>query len=354
MSTTYLITGGAGFIGSYLCESLLQDGHRVFVIDDLSTGSLSNIEPLLGHPNFQFARASITDSLVLDRMACESNVIFHLAAAVGVNLVVEHPVHTIETNVMGTEAVLRAALRYGSRVFVASTSEVYGKSQRIPFREEDDILLGPSSKSRWGYAASKLVDEFLGFAYVREFGLQMTAFRLFNTVGPRQTGRYGMVIPEFVGRALRNQPIRVFGDGSQSRCFCHVRDVVRALRGLVAQPAVTGKVVNIGATDEVTILQLAQLIKKKTKSKSSIVKVPYDEAYASGFEDMLRRVPDITRIGDLIGWKPEASLSTILDDVIAYERNRLKETTPPFATPKAVLAAASLPPALLPETASRK
>lgn len=320
---TYLLTGGAGFIGSHLSERLLAAGHRVLVVDDLSTGSRDNIAHLLDRPRYQFARAGITDRLVLDRMASEADVIIHLAAAVGVNLVVEHPVHTIETNVMGTEVVLKTALRYNTRVLLASTSEVYGKGARIPFREDDDVLLGPTSKSRWGYAASKMVDEFLGLAYVREFGLDVVCFRLFNTVGPRQTGRYGMVIPEFVGRALRGEPIRVFGDGTQSRCFCHVRDVVRALHGLADHPDSGGQVVNVGGAEEISILQLANTIKDMTKSSSPIVLVPYDEAYAPGFEDMQRRVPDTTKIRELVDWRPESTLVDILRDVIDYERSRL-------------------------------
>ncbi len=319
---TYLITGGAGFIGSHLADSLLADGHRVLVIDDLSTGRYENIAHLNRNPDFHFARASITNKLVLDRMASEADIIYHLAAAVGVNLVVEHPVRTIETNVMGTEAVLQVALRYSSRLLVASTSEVYGKGLSIPFREDDDVLLGATSKNRWGYAASKMVDEFLSLAYRREFGVEAICFRLFNTVGPRQTGAYGMVIPAFVGRALTGQPIRVFGDGQQSRCFCHVRDVVRALRGLADSDAAVGNVVNIGGVDEVSILELAEQIKQMTNSNSEIQLVPYDQAYAPGFEDMRRRVPDIGRIGEMIGWSPRLPLREILADVIDYERSR--------------------------------
>lgn len=320
MASTYLITGGAGFIGSHLAEALIERGQRVLVIDDLSTGSLANIAALRTHPQFHFARASITDRLVLDRLAGEAEIVVHLAAAVGVNLVVEHPVQTIETNVMGTEAVLQSALRYGCKVLVASTSEVYGKGARVPFHEDDDVLLGASNKSRWGYAASKMVDEFLSLAYVREFGLEVACVRLFNTVGPRQTGRYGMVIPQFVRAALTGAPIRVFGDGEQSRCFCHVRDTVRGLLALVEQPRALGKVVNLGGTEEVTIQALAERIRTLTASASPIVRVPYDEAYAPGFEDMRRRVPDIGRIGELVGWQPQHGLDEILRDVVVYER----------------------------------
>lgn len=317
---TYLITGGAGFIGSHLADGLLAGGHRVFALDNLSTGRLRNIQHLLDHPRFQFVRASLTDEVVLDRLASEADTIVHLAAAVGVQLIVERPTHTIETNVMGTEAVLKTALRYRCRVLIASTSEVYGKGSKIPFSEDDDVLLGATSKSRWGYAASKMVDEFLGLAYHQEHGLAVVPFRLFNTVGPRQTGRYGMVIPRFVAQALRGKPITVFGDGGQSRCFCAVVDVVRAIAGLAEQPAAVGQVFNIGGHEEVTIRELAERIRAITDSPSEIVYVPYSEAYASGFEDMRRRVPDTTRINRLLGWRPEVTL----DDVLVGLRDHLQ------------------------------
>ncbi len=320
---TFLITGGAGFIGSHLAEAILAGGGRVLAIDDLSTGALDNISGLLDHPDFRFARASITDQVVLERLASESDVVIHLAAAVGVQLIVEHPVRTIETNVVGTEEVLRAALRYDCRVLLASTSEVYGKGSRFPFAEEDDVLLGATSRSRWGYAASKMVDEFLGLAYWREYGLEVIPFRLFNTIGPRQTGRYGMVVPRFVGQALADEPITVFGDGSQRRCFCDVRDVISAILGLSDHPDSPGRVFNIGATEEVSILDLAERVKRKTGSNSSIEIVPYDEAYPPGFEDMQRRIPSIDRINALLGWEPTRSLEEILDDVVAWERERL-------------------------------
>ena len=324
-TSTYLITGGAGFIGSHLAEAILAGGHKVQAIDDLSTGNLNNIAHLMGNPNFQFARANITDTIVMDRLASQAHIIIHLAAAVGVQLIVEHPVHTIETNVMGTEAVLQAALRYNCRVLLASTSEVYGKGSKIPFSEEDDVLLGSTSKSRWAYAASKMVDEFLGLAYQREYGLEVVPFRLFNTVGPRQTGRYGMVIPRFVRQALRDEAITVYGDGSQSRCFCDARDVVRAIVGLAQHPDATGKVHNIGGTEEVTIRQLAERIKALAGSNSSIVTIPYAEAYAPGFEDMQRRVPDTSRIKELLGWQAHRSLDEILQGVIDFERGRLTQ-----------------------------
>lgn len=314
-SLTVLVTGGAGFIGSHFADALLGQGHRVLVIDDLSTGRIENIQHLLGRSDFHFARASVTDAIVLDRLMSETRVVVHLAAAVGVKLIVERPVHTIETNVMGTEAVLKSALRYGCRTLIASTSEVYGKGARIPFAEEDDVLLGSTSKSRWAYAASKMVDEFLGLAYVREYGLPVVPFRLFNTVGPRQSSHYGMVIPRFMQAALEGHPIQVYGDGTQSRCFCDVADVVRALMGLINHPEVSGTVFNIGGKEEISILGLAEKVKAIAKSSSEIRFVPYSEAYAPGFEDMQRRFPDTTRIEKLLGWKPEYTLEQILTRV---------------------------------------
>jgi UDP-glucose 4-epimerase len=319
-SSNYLLTGGAGFIGSHLAERLLVQGHKVTAVDDLSTGRVENLAGIRGHERFEFVRASIMDAVVMDRLASRADVIVHLAAAVGVQLIVEHPVRTIETNIMGTEAVLKAALRYGCRTLLASTSEVYGKGSRIPFWEDDDVLLGATSKSRWAYAASKMVDEFLGLAYHREFGLDVVVFRLFNTVGPRQSGRYGMVIPRFVRQALAGEPITVYGDGEQTRSFCDVRDVVRALADLACSDAATGRVFNIGATEETTINTLAEMIRDLAGSASEIVKVPYAEAYAPGFEDMRRRVPDLRKIRELIGWEAERGLEEILEGVIEYER----------------------------------
>jgi len=309
---TWFVTGAAGFIGSHLVDALLARGNRVLGLDNLSTGRLQNIEHALAHPRFHFARASLSDEIVLDRLASEADVIVHLAAVVGVELIVERPTHTIETNVMGTEAVLRTALRYRNRVLLASTSEVYGKGSKIPFAEDDDIVLGPTSKSRWGYAASKMIDEFLGLAYHHEHGLDVVPFRLFNTAGPRQTGRYGMVIPRFVGQALRGEPITIFGDGTQRRCFCDVNDVVRAIVGLAEHPDAAGRVFNIGGHEEVTIRQLAERVKSVADSLSEIVYVPYAEAYATGFEDMHRRVPDTTRIHQLLGWSAEIPLDETL------------------------------------------
>ncbi len=321
-SLIYLITGGAGFIGSHLADALLAANHRVLVVDNLSTGRIENIQHLMDHDLFHFARADITDGIVMDRLASQADIIVHLAAAVGVQLIVEHPVHTIETNVMGTEIVLKTALRYNCRVLLASTSEVYGKGSKIPFSEGDDVLLGATDKSRWAYAASKMVDEFLALAYQREFGLSVIPVRFFNTVGPRQTGRYGMVVPRFVRQAIQNEALTVYGDGSQQRCFCDVRDVVQAIVGLSQHPQAAGCVYNIGSTEEITILELANRVKKITKSQSPVVTVPYAEAYAPGFEDMQRRVPDISRIHGLLGWQHSRSLDEILEAVFDYERER--------------------------------
>mgnify|MGYP001245218746 FL=1 len=320
---TFFLTGGAGFIGSHLTEAILAGGDRVLAIDNLSTGSMDNVTHFLGHPDHRFEQASITDRGIVERMASEADVIVHLAAAVGVKLIVEHPVQTIETNVMGTEEILRVALRNKCRVLIASTSEVYGKGSKFPFAEEDDVLLGATSKSRWAYAASKMVDEFLGLAYWREFGLDVVPFRLFNTIGPRQTGQYGMVVPRFIRQALGGEPITVYGDGSQRRCFCDVRDVVTAILGLAGHPDAPGRVYNIGGTEEVSIQELAERVVEMTESDSQIIKVPYSEAYAPGFEDMERRVPDTERIHELLGWKPKRGLREILSDVISYERGRI-------------------------------
>ncbi len=323
-----LITGGAGFIGSHLAEMLLASGHRVTVIDDLSTGRFENIAHLTRHPNFRFAIDTITNEAVLDRLASECSVIYHLAAAVGVKLIVEKPVHTIQDNVMGTEVVLRTALRYRAKVLIASTSEVYGKGTKVPFREEDDVVLGPTSRSRWGYAASKMVDEFLGLAYHSEYDLPVVIFRLFNTVGPRQVGRYGMVIPRFVGQALRGEALTVYGDGGQSRCFMHVSDAVQAITGLAAHPEAVGQVFNVGNSEETTILDLARRVLAAVDGAPAlppaddprIVRIPYEQAYAKGFDDMRRRVPDTSKLRSLLGWEPRYNLEDILRDVIAEKR----------------------------------
>jgi UDP-glucose 4-epimerase len=324
MAMHVLITGGAGFIGSHLTRALLARGDTVAVLDNMSTGNLENIQPLIGQPRFSFAIDDLSNELVLDRLASQADVIVHLAAAVGVQLVVERPTETIETNVMGTHAVLRAARRYRCRTLIASTSEVYGKGVRLPFSEDDDLLLGPSSRSRWSYAASKLLDEFLGLAAHREYGLSVTITRFFNTVGPGQTGRYGMVIPRLVRQALVGEPLTVYGDGEQSRCFCHVQDTVRAMLALLKHPELTaGEIYNIGSRHEITINHLAQTILDRADSASMIRYVPYNEAYAPGFEDMRRRVPDTTKIHTAVGWEPSCTLEQILDDVILFERSRL-------------------------------
>lgn len=316
----YLITGGAGFIGSHLCELLLGQGHRVVAIDDLSTGRLENIAHLKPLPHFQFVRETVDNALVLDRLTSESDVVVHLAAAVGVQLIVQDPVRTIRTNINSTEAVLAAAHRYGCKVLLASTSEVYGKGVRVPFREDDDRLMGPTTRSRWAYAESKAVDEFLGLAYYRQYGLPVVIMRFFNTVGPRQTGRYGMVVPRFVRAALQNEPLTVYGDGTQSRCFADVADVTRAVAQLAEHPKAVGEVFNIGSTEEVTIRQLAERVIALTRSGSEIVYVPYDQAYAPGFEDMQRRVPAIEKLTALIGYAPRHSLDETLKRVIEHER----------------------------------
>lgn len=321
-----LITGGAGFIGAHLTRSLLERGDQVAVLDDLSTGSIENIRAFAHHPLYSFAIDDLRNALVLDRLASQADAIVHLAAAVGVQLVVERPTETIETNVIGTHALLAAARRYRCRTLLASTSEVYGKGVKVPFAEDDDLLLGASSRSRWSYAASKLLDEFLGLAAHREYDLPVTVVRFFNTVGPGQTGRYGMVVPRFVRAGLRSEPIPVYGDGEQSRCFCHVRDTVRAVIDLLDRPEQTsGEIYNIGSSQEVTINQLAQTVIERTDSRSAVQYIPYNEAYAPGFEDMRRRVPDTTKVHDAIGWTPKHNLIQILDDVIDYERLRLTQ-----------------------------
>lgn len=315
-----LITGGAGFIGSHLAEALLKKGDRVTVIDDLSTGRFENIAHLTSNPNFHFAIETITNQTVMDRLVSECDLIFHLAAAVGVDLIVRSPIHTIETNVMGTEMVLKTARRYRTKVMIASTSEIYGKSTKAPFSEDDDRVMGPTTKSRWSYATSKALDEFLALAYHKEVGLPVVVFRLFNTVGPRQRGRYGMVIPRFVQWALRNEPIQIYGDGQQTRCFANVSDVVEAIDRLSECEAAVGDVFNIGSQEEVTIRELAERVRERANSRSEIVTIPYSEAYEEGFEDMRRRVPDISKVQRLIGWKPRKTLNETLDEVIAYFR----------------------------------
>ncbi len=355
--TRNLITGGMGFIGSHLAEALLNAGQQVTVLDNLSTGQFENIQHLVGHPHFRFAVDNISNPVIIDRLVSECDVVFHMAATVGVKLIVENPVQTVENNIIGTECVLKAAVRYRTKVFIASTSEVYGKGQRVPFAEDDDVVLGPTSRSRWSYAASKMVDEFMGLAYYYQKKLPVVIFRLFNTVGPRQTGRYGMVIPRFVQQALRNEPLTVYGDGEQSRCFLHVYDAVAAILALADCPEAPGEVFNIGSTEEITIRMLAQRVMQAVHARASngytsngahhqngvvhlldangsrakkplderVVLVPYTDAYAVGFEDMRRRVPSLAKIRIYTGWQPKQTLNQILEDVIAASLEKQKE-----------------------------
>jgi len=323
LKQNYLITGGAGFIGSHLCESLVRSGNHVVAIDDLSTGRLENISHLRPLSNFQFVRENIQNTQVLDRLTSQANIVIHLAAAVGVKLIVQDPVHTIQTNIMGCDVVLKTANRYGCKVMIASTSEVYGKGVQVPFHEDDDRLMGPTVNNRWSYATSKAVDEFMGLAYHRQFGLPVVIMRFFNTVGPRQTGRYGMVVPRFVRQALQAEPITVYGDGQQSRCFADVADVVGAVVKLADNPEAVGQVYNIGTTEEITVLELAERVRQLTHSKSEIQFIPYEDAYAPGFEDMRRRVPSIEKLIALIGYSPKYRLNDILTRVIEYEKQHM-------------------------------
>jgi UDP-glucose 4-epimerase len=323
MATRALITGGAGFIGSHLAEQLLNRGYEVTVIDNLSTGRFENIAALEKRIGFRYAIEDIRNATVMDRLVSECDVIYHLAAAVGVLNIVSSPIDTIEINVGGTEVVLKTARRYRRKVLLASTSEVYGKNEKVPFNEDDDRTLGPTTKSRWSYAASKELDEFLALAYHRAADLPVVIFRLFNTVGARQRGHYGMVVPRFVRWALRNEPIQVYGDGTQQRCFCNVNDVVQAIIGLGEAPNVNGEVFNIGSNEEISIYQLAERIKARTGSRSEIQLIPYDQAYEAGFEDMRRRVPDISKIRACIGWQPTTPLDETIDQIIAYQKTRL-------------------------------
>ena len=317
-----LITGGAGFIGSHLADAYLQRGDEVLVIDDLSTGTIDNIQHLKSNPKFHYTIDSVHNQPVTAELVDQCDVVFHLAAAVGVKLIVESPVRTIETNVRGTEVVLALANKKQKRVLVASTSEVYGLSADVPFKEDGNLVMGATTKGRWSYACSKAIDEFLALAYWREKKLPTTIVRLFNTVGPRQTGRYGMVIPTFVKQALAGRPITVYGDGKQTRCFGYVGDVVGALIKLMDTTESIGQVFNIGSTEEISILQLAEKVRELTQSTSEIVFVPYDDAYEEGFEDMPRRVPDTNKINQLVGFKPEMTLDGILETVISYHRGR--------------------------------
>ncbi len=316
----FFLTGGAGFIGSHLAEELLERGHHVSVLDDLSTGAIANIEHLKSHPRFSYVIGSVTEERLTAELLDAADRVYHLAAAVGVKLIVESPVRTIETNIRGTEIVLELAAKKSKPVFVASTSEVYGKSLALPFREDGDLVMGPTTKGRWSYACSKAIDEFMALAYFREKKLPTVVGRLFNTVGPRQTGRYGMVIPTFVRQALRGEPVTVYGDGTQSRCFCHVKDTVRALSDLLVRDDAFGEVFNLGNDEEVTMMDLAKRVIERAGSKSTIELVAYDKAYEVGFEDMQRRIPSLEKTKSFLNWQPVRRLDQILDDVLAFER----------------------------------
>lgn len=325
------ITGGCGFIGSHLAERLLADGNRVTVLDDLSTGRIENIAHLIGRPGFEYRIGSALDMPLVAELVDRSDVTIHLAAAVGVRLIVERPVHTIETNVRATETVLAAASKKQKLVVLASTSEVYGKSTKVPFREDHDLQLGPTTHSRWAYACSKALDEWLAMAYASERSVPVIVVRFFNTVGPRQTGRYGMVLPTFARQALRGEPITVYGTGTQSRCFGHVRDAVEAVIRLMETPAAINGVFNVGSTEEVTIMRLAEEVRAAAESNSEIRLIPYSEAYAAGFEDMMRRVPDVSRLERVTGFRPTTPLSTIIADVVADQRERVGRPAGPGA-----------------------
>lgn len=323
----FLITGGAGFIGSHLSDLLIEQGHAAHVLDDLSTGRIENIRHLWHSPRFECTIDSAENHAVVAELVDEADLVVHLAAAVGVALVVESPVRAIETNVHCTEVVLEHANKKKKPVLIASTSEVYGKSDALPYREDGDMQMGATDKGRWAYACSKAIDEFLAMAYWRERALPTTVVRLFNTVGPRQTGNYGMVVPRLVGQALAGEPLTVYGDGRQTRCFCHVADVVQALFDVASEERAYGNVLNVGATAEISILDLARRIIEVTGSDSDVVLIPYDEAYGEGFEDIYRRVPDTSKVQALIGWRPTRSLEDIIQDVVAHQRG-----TPSLAT----------------------
>lgn len=315
---TYLITGGAGFIGSHLAESLLADGDEVIVLDDLSTGSTENLEAIMGHPNFHMVVASIMNEELVAQLLDRCNYVFHLAAVVGVRRVLESPIRTIQSIVQGTDILLELASEKHKTVFLASTSEVYGKSTALPFSEEGDVVLGATSRGRWSYACAKAIDEFLALAYFRECNLNVVIGRHFNTVGPRQSARYGMVLPQFIAQAVGGEPVTVYGDGAQRRCFCHVDDVVWSIKRLIRNPRSYGRVYNIGSCEEISILELARLVKVRTHSDSEIVFVPYETAYDDNFEDMPRRIPDLHRLHDMVGSKPLIRLNEIIDQMASH------------------------------------
>jgi UDP-glucose 4-epimerase len=318
-----LMTGGAGFIGSHLSEALIEKGHEVLVLDDLSTGNIGNVKRLVGKKGYQLVVDSILNEQTLDTLMREVDMVYHLAAAVGVKLIVSQPVRTIETNIGGSEVVIKHANKWRKPLILASTSEIYGKNNKVPFKEDDDMVLGPTTKNRWSYACSKAIDEFLALAYYREKALPVICVRFFNTVGPRQIGQYGMVLPTFVQQALSGKPITIYGDGQQSRTFCSIFDVVRALTTIIDYPEAWGQVFNLGSQEEITILNLAKLVKEKTGSKSEIQFLTYDEAYETGFEDMKRRIPDISKIKQYIGFVPQYSVAQIVDQVVDFYRTEL-------------------------------
>ena len=318
----YLITGGAGFIGSHLSDKLVGEGHKVTVLDDFSTGKIENIKHLEGNTAFQLVVGTILNESLVDKLAERCDAIFHLAAAVGVELIVNHPLESLTTNIKGSETVLEMAYRYHKKVLITSTSEIYGKNTQGPLKEDQDRILGSPLKSRWSYSTAKAVDEILAYVYWKEKNVPATIVRLFNTVGPRQSGAYGMVVPRFVKQALENKDITVYGSGKQSRCFLHVKDVVNALPKVIENPKAYGQVFNIGSQEEITIEGLAQKVIEITGSRSKIVRIPYEQAYEEGFEDMERRVPDTTKIRDLVGFKPTVDLKTIIEDVVRYTKGK--------------------------------
>ena len=322
MTKNVVVTGGAGFIGSHLCEYLLAHKQKVVVVDDLSTGSISNIGHLLSNRNFKFIKASVCDEKLMRKVIKAGDCVYHLAAAVGVNLIIQRPVHTIETNIHGTEVVLSTANKYGKKVLITSTSEVYGKNEKVPFKEDDDTVLGSTKFSRWSYACSKAIDEFLALAYHRQYGLEVVIVRLFNTIGPRQTGRYGMVVPRFIDWALKNEPVMIYGSGKQARSFTYVSDVVRAITALMENKKANGEVFNVGSAEEITIEALAEKIIEKVGSKSKKKYISYSRAYGQGFDDMQRRLPCLKKIKKAIGYKPQVSFDRMLERIIADKRGK--------------------------------